>query len=494
MSSPFPNLQIYPSSGLTFPWAFKEHSGGSSFDADLGPEGIGLGAQIIINWIDLNTACQQLLGYSYRDETGQRVLSGSITSVDVGPPMSIHVAGQHGLSSGDTVTIADVGGCNKANGTWIITVTSPDSFEIGGVGNGLYTGGGTWTCTIPGNIRLRRRFPWQHPFWNQLYVRKITKVQGMRQVGKQFFAFNLDGSPLGDLGPGYHPNYGPYTGYDFATLTLAFWRPPYYMRTDEGILDDNGNPQEWIRYVSKHWENDTQILSREHGAFVWSPGQGPGSGTTIPTNMSVGQVVSHERVTRRWFQIPEQCIFEIINDLGTPDGLPLNLIYTQTPTTNPVTGFVYMAGNPIKGCVNSPKGGGTDNFDQASGDDLRFFGCWMGTLRLDGIDIIEQPLHLPPYLMQIPALAGNEAISTQQFDVVFHFDLFDPPRSPQIQSVPPQPGGVPKSSFAYRGHNLLPWAGDGLWYMAQAPGTVGGMNVTTTAHQYADFYDLFKVL
>lgn len=486
----FPRLQVQPLSGLTFPWAAKEPSGQSSFDAELGPEGVGLGLQMLIYWRDLNLACQQLLGYSWRDRPLDLNLSGTVTFVSTGPPMSVTTGAAHGLATGAQVTITGVTGCTDVNGTWIVTVTDSTHFDVQGTGNSAYIAGGTWRALEPAAGKksiLRRVLPWQHPFWRQLFVRKITKVQGVQQTGKQFFAFNLDGTPLTKVGAGNaRDNYGPYTGYNFALLTLSFWRPPYYVRTDKDILDDDGNPQEWLRYVSKTWVSEGQMLSREAGAFVWSAGQswagvGPSAGGA-PVPGSVGQVVCHEKISRRWFQVPEAAIFEIIPQYGTPEGLPLNLMVTQTKTTNPVTGFVYPVGSPIKGTVNSPYGGGTADED-VFGQDLRFFGCPMGTLRLDGVELIPQPLQLPPALMQIPVLSANEALSQQQYDVMFHFDYFDPPRNPAIGAL-----------NGYRGHNLLPWSGDGLWYMMESPANVSGLGQKTTQHQFSDFHDLFQIL
>jgi hypothetical protein len=54
----------------------------------------------------------------------------------------------HGFSTGDTVVVTAVGGNTAANGTWEITVTSPNSFTLNGSsGNG--------TMTTAGSTRLR---------------------------------------------------------------------------------------------------------------------------------------------------------------------------------------------------------------------------------------------------------------------------------------------------------------------------------------------------
>jgi hypothetical protein len=73
--------------------------------------------------------------------------SGTITGATNASPIVITSAG-HGLSTGDRVTIAGVGGNDAANGTFIITKVDADSFSLdGSTGDGAYTTGGTWNVT-----------------------------------------------------------------------------------------------------------------------------------------------------------------------------------------------------------------------------------------------------------------------------------------------------------------------------------------------------------
>jgi hypothetical protein len=52
----------------------------------------------------------------------------------------------HGLTTGDPVTVASVGGNTAANGDWVVTRVDANSFSLdGSVGNGAYTSGGTAT-------------------------------------------------------------------------------------------------------------------------------------------------------------------------------------------------------------------------------------------------------------------------------------------------------------------------------------------------------------
>jgi hypothetical protein len=333
--------------------------------------------------------------------------------------------------------------------------------------------------------KLHRELPWQHPYFNQMWVKRVSKIQGIRNEGTE--EGDADGfSPgRGSVGVGNPINTGPWSVYNLALLTIQFWRPPYFIRTDADIGDGHGNQMEYLRYVDKVWEVETQMLSRESGHFVFIGATGGFTG-------SVGQPVTKYRVKRRWYEIPEAALFDNLID-DTPNGIPYNLIYTQSDAHNPITGYVYPAGSPIGGTLNLPVGGGDPITPYSGtppprppyvGDDdesKRFFGCFMGTLRFESAEIIPRPLQLPAYLMEIPAFANNEAISQQQYDVVFHFILFDPPTSPEVE---------------IRGHNNYPCSGNGLWYpvRSQQDDQLHTTGPFLTPFAYADFSDLFYTL
>lgn len=478
MPSPFP-LKVYPSSGLTFAWKEMHEKDGihSSFDGALGPDGVVFTMVMRINWNDLAVALQQLLGYSWRD-----------------------------------------------------TSTSPST--------------------------LRRNLPWQHPFTNQLWVKSISSIKGVQLNGIGVNIAQL----MGGAGAGFQPNAGPWSTFVYADLVLHFWRPPYYVRTDQDVQINGPNgvfQAEWLRYCDKGWQDDVQILSREGSQYLFSPGQGL-NGKYFQG--SVGQKLMRSKVRRTWYQIPEAALFASNAD-KTPQGEPTNLLLTQTATTNPITGYVYPAGSPIGGCVNSPLGGGTDDTDATK----RFFGAPIGTLLYEVAEYKPHPLQMPAYLMRIPGLGGQglEPLSQVQYDVTLHFDRFDPPRittagyvgavvvgaigggysavnPPTIQfsggggsgatatavinpingsvfaivltnagsgytsapSVTINGGGgagatadavfVPPSSALpanWRGHNLMPFSGNGFWYAVQCQ-----QGPVTTPFQYADFSNLFQIL
>jgi hypothetical protein len=173
-----------------------------------------------------------------------------------------------------------------------------------------------------------------------------------------------------------------------------------------------------------------------------------------------------------------------------PDGLPVNQLFTQTQTTNPITGYTYPAVSPALGTLNVPIGGGgppdPPQYPIISdvNDAKKFFGFNMGTLLYVGVEFTPVPLQLPAYLMGIPPFGINEAISQQQYNVTFHFDFFLPQED--FLNVPQ----------AYDGHNCMPFSGNSLWYAVQSQrdsqnGTTGPF---LTPFNYMDFSDLFVPL
>lgn len=401
VTSPFPNLQVHPNSGLSFPWAEEITAVKGTFGGAMGSDGISLTMIMWVYWRDISRAVTELLGYTAR-------------------------------------------------------------------GSGLL-----------GPV-LNRHLPWQHPFTNQLWVKDIVAFEGIQSAGTLENA-NPGG---GSAGSGYPINTGPMSDWNYGRLTLRFWRPPYYVRTDADITE-LGYPQEWLRYCDKHWSVQTQMLTSGVGAWKWNAS----TGATLQTGAvagGVGTPVTKMRLSRTWYEIPEQALFATSQD-STPQGIPTNLLYTQTATTNPMTGYVYPVGSPINFTVNSPIGGGVTDSES-----LRFMGFKMGTLLYEGAEIKPRPLQLPPALMQIPSIAGNEPISQVQYDVTFNFTYFDPPRGKQNNGDP--------ISDLYRGHNLVPYPANGLWFPVESQYGANGQassipsNPPLTLYQYADFSDLFTIL
>lgn len=73
--------------------------------------------------------------------------TGSVTGATNASPIVVTSAG-HGVSTGQAVTVASVGGNTAANGDFLATAIDANTFSLqGSTGNGAYTSGGTWRTT-----------------------------------------------------------------------------------------------------------------------------------------------------------------------------------------------------------------------------------------------------------------------------------------------------------------------------------------------------------
>lgn len=73
--------------------------------------------------------------------------SGNVTGATNASPVVITSA-NHGVSTGQAVTVASVGGNLAANGNFLASAIDANTFSLqGSTGNGAYTSGGTWKTT-----------------------------------------------------------------------------------------------------------------------------------------------------------------------------------------------------------------------------------------------------------------------------------------------------------------------------------------------------------
>lgn len=76
--------------------------------------------------------------------SASKMETASITGATNASPIVVTSAG-HGLSVGQVVFISGVAGNTGANGTFIVSAVTTDSFTLSGsTGTGAYTSGGTW--------------------------------------------------------------------------------------------------------------------------------------------------------------------------------------------------------------------------------------------------------------------------------------------------------------------------------------------------------------
>jgi len=76
-------------------------------------------------------------------------VGGAITAATNASPIVV-TAPNHGLVTGQSVTITGALGNTAANGTFVVTVLTSSTFSLNGsTGNGAYTGSGVWIQSAP---------------------------------------------------------------------------------------------------------------------------------------------------------------------------------------------------------------------------------------------------------------------------------------------------------------------------------------------------------
>lgn len=87
---------------------------------------------------DLESGVELYMSICENPDAGHGVITDAINDT----PIEI-TSEDHGLTTGDTVTVVNVGGNGAAKGTFTVTVLDADTFELDdSIGDGDYTGGG----------------------------------------------------------------------------------------------------------------------------------------------------------------------------------------------------------------------------------------------------------------------------------------------------------------------------------------------------------------
>ncbi len=161
--------------------------------------------------------------------TGQPVSGASNTS-----PIQITSAG-HGLSSNEFVIVNGVGGNTAANGFFRVDVINNNTFELrDSVGNGAYTGGGTWTEVTgpsPSSKIIDEKTGAQGRIHFSIRVHPtdpdIIFVGGDRQNVGNVIGDNVFGGAIfrGDAGITRNPSALPSPQWDHATHDIVAFDP-----------------------------------------------------------------------------------------------------------------------------------------------------------------------------------------------------------------------------------------------------------------------------
>lgn len=283
--------------------------------------------------------------------------------------------------------------------------------------------------------KLARVLPFQHPYFNQLWCTRIARVQFRGPIGNETW-IDANGVEFGG---------GTISTWKYARLGLQFTRPPYPILTLTDIRT-TGVTQEWERYTDRFWQPSVEVLSREGMSFRYAEGAaGPTGPLGQLTPGSPGQRLGKLRLTRTWYQIPQDGVY---NSFGLPSKL---FLYTSGATSRPRLGTVNKT---------------------------EFMGCPAETLLYDAPEITPAPLQMPAYLM---GLGAGDSVPQLQYNIKFHFIFFDPPLGP---------------SATTRGHNCMPYSGDGKWYKVYSQNSIDiGLGAANQPpFEPSEFSELFTIL
>lgn len=295
---------------------------------------------------------------------------------------------------------------------------------------------------------LSRKVPFKHQRFPQLWCTRITRATGLKFSGKT----------IRNIGP----HVGTFAKHDYVMLSLLFTRPQYSVLSDDDIVV-NGERREWMRYLDRVWKPNVEILTREGSTFKFklNPNFDPAGTLPMPEGTefqgALGQRLPRLRLSRKWHQLPVNAVYD-------SNGFPKALVYDPDNFNNPDP-TVDAPGIRL-GSVNSQV----------------FLGHPIGTLLYAGVEIAPRQLPMPQNLMN---LGFGESVY-EQLDVTFHLDYFDPPRG-KLKDT--------NQFITQRGHNLMPWSGDGRWYPVLTKGYDDADDDFLMPPFFEfDFRDLFTIL
>ncbi len=419
MSSPYPQLQRYPLSGLNFSWAFTViRPGHWSGSMSAGTEGVIVTEEMLVYWDDLVdplvNMLGQLLGFSIRTAPGflSRILPfqhPTFTQLWCTRISSVAGIQDRGIDSVNVVPL--VGN---------VKVAPTSQFTLAKL---------TLQFTRPHYAVLADNDPLlaedQYGYaqeWNRYTDRFWTPSTQMLSSEREQFIW-AEGAP-GGRGVGF--NDGQISQGSFGKrVQRQKLKRTWYELPEAGVYDSNGYPINLI---------ENQFTLNVTGAVAGSD-----------TPHAVGKKQIRLTIDEA---IPGLCPFERVTVRGVTGTTEANGYWAVGDVSGGGDQFDLIGSIFINNYVN----GGLVTTDQIGGliNNQIFFGQPIGTLLYENVEITPRDLQVPPALMGIL----SESVQLQ-YNVTFHFERFNPTLgSPGVNGIFPVTGG----------HQTAPWSNDYQFY------------------------------
>ncbi len=280
------------------------------------------------------------------------------------------------------------------------------------------------------NGGIEREIPMRHPFFPQLWAKKITRITGVKWESKTIGA-----------DPGTGP--GTFSEYLYASVDILFTTVPYRVMTDVQLSGQSPTGNEWERYCEVRPQPAGQFVSVDSAQQVFKYAETVTGGPTLLQPIKSPQTIllPKKEIHITWYEVPHLGLFNSTD----PFGLSLNL-------------------DKCIGKVNSSA----------------IWGYAAGTLLFD-------PPRLTPVMAGVSSgfMGLNDVWDPpRMWNVEMIIKWFDPPNN----------GTSANTDSRVRGWNIVafyPKAGSALgaitYFLVTTDGTSGGPRI----YQQADFNDAF---
>ncbi len=207
--------------------------------------------------------------------------------------------------AGSTAEAAFGPDANQASMTIIVNFFELDQIIIQILG---------WPRSLGTGLGINREIPMRHPFYPQLWAKKITRIMGIKFLDK-----------ITGTDPGTGP--GTYSNYLYASVDILFTTVPYRVMGDVQ-LNQTPTGLEYERYCEVRPQPAGQILNVEksqnifHYAQQYSANQPP-IGNTSQSAIPFGQtiLIPKKEIHVTWYEVPHLGLFNSTD----PFGLTVNI-------------------------------------------------------------------------------------------------------------------------------------------------------------------------